>query len=208
MHPRSKYRGAFWVFLIIAVLYAYAVYNSFFATELGYVYDPTTDRLFELKLALNMSTCEKWTPLTPFKHCFLGKVGRIEYQGTLEEIEANRKLARENPKAWTESQNSKIEALLNSNGVKEPVVSWDIDYYWRRAIPISELLPKRMFPLIDSTADQSTDLIAVDVVVVSRTSFDKPADIEVVRNAVLIRGRAARRFATWMEVWELDELPR
>ncbi len=208
MHPRSKYRGALWVFFIIAVLYAYAVYNSFFATELGYVYDPTTDRLFELKLALNMSTCDKWTPLTPFKHCFLDKVGRVEYQGTLEEIEANRKLVRENPRAWLETQNSKVEALLNGVGAKEPVAYWDIAYYWNPAIRVSELLPKRMLPLIDSTAAQSTDLIAVDVVVVRRALFAKPVDIEFVRNAVLIRGRAARRFATWMGVWELDELPR
>lgn len=207
MQPRSKWRGALWTFPIIVVLYAYSVYNSFFATELGYVYDPTTDRLFELNLTLNVSTCDKWTPLTPFKHCFLGKVGHVEYQGTLETIEANHKLARENPKAWIESQNSKIEALLDGNAAKEPVASWDIDYYWRQAVPVSELLPKRLSPLIDSTTDQNTDLIAVDVVIARRTSFDKPADIEVVRSAVLIRGRAARRFATWMGVWELDELP-
>jgi hypothetical protein len=45
-------------------------------------------------------------------------VGHVEYQGTLETIEANRKLARENPKAWIESQNNKIEALLDGNAAK------------------------------------------------------------------------------------------
>jgi hypothetical protein len=60
MQPRSKWRGALWIFSIIAVLYAYSVYNAFFATELGYVYDSTTDRLFELNLTLNISTCDKW----------------------------------------------------------------------------------------------------------------------------------------------------
>jgi hypothetical protein len=94
----------------------------------------------------------------------------VEYQGTLETIEANRKLARENPKAWIESQNNKIEALLDGNAAKEPVASWHIDYYWRQAVPVSELLPKRLSPLIDSTTDQNTDLIAVDVVIARRTS--------------------------------------
>ena len=64
MQPRSKWRGALWIFSIIAVLYAYSVSNAFFATELGYVYDPTTDRLFELNLTLNISTCDKWTELS------------------------------------------------------------------------------------------------------------------------------------------------
>ena len=207
MQPRSKWRGALWVFPIIPILYAYAVYNSFFATELGYVYDPTTDRLFELTIALNMSTCDKWTPLTPLKHCIFGEVSHVEYQGTLQIIEANRKLALENPKAWIESQNNKVQALLNGKASKDPDRSWDIDYYWRQAVSLSELLPKRLSPLMDSTTDQNTDLIAVDVIISHRTSFDKPADIEVVRSAVLMRGRAARRFATWLGVWELTELP-
>ena len=60
---------------VVAVVYLYSVYNSFFTTELGYVYDPATDRLFELHLTPSIKTCDKWTPLTPFKSCFLGEVG-------------------------------------------------------------------------------------------------------------------------------------
>lgn len=205
MQTTSKWRGALWIAAIITVLYAIQVYNSFFATELGYVYDPATDRLFELHLTPSISTCDKWTPLIPFKHCFLGKVGNVEYQGTLEAIAANSKLARENPKAWMEDQNKKIDALLSGKSTKE-FEFWNIDYHWTKAVPVSELLPKRLSPLKDSTTDQSPDVITVDAVIARRTSFDKPADIEVVRNAVLIRGIAARRFE-WMGVGDLDDLP-
>lgn len=207
MHAMSRKSGILWIFFIIAVLYTHAVYSSFFATELGYVYDPATDRLFELTLGINMSVCDKWTPLTPFKYCFRGEVSHVEYLGTLQAIEANRKLAREDPKAWMESQNSKVEALLNNNADKDPVIYWGIDYYWRQAVPLVELLPKRLSSLVGSTTDQSTDLIAVDVVIARLTSLGKQPDIEVVRSAVLLRGRAARRFATWMGAWELNELP-
>lgn len=206
MQTTSKWRGALWIAAVITVLYAYSVYNSFFAKQLGYIYDPVTDRLFELDLTPNINTCDKWTPLIPFKHCFFGGVSRVEYQGTLEAIEADRKLARENPKVWMENQNKKIDALLSGKPAKE-LISWNINYYWTQAVPVSELLPKRLSQLKDRTTDQSPEVIAVDVVMARRTSFAKPVDIEVVRNAVLIRNMAAMRFSTWMRVLELDELP-
>lgn len=206
MQTTSKWRGALWIAAIITVLYAYSVYNSFFSKQLGYVYDPATDRLFQLDLTPSINTCDKWSSLIPFKHCFLGNVGHVEYRGTLESIEADHKLVRENFKAFLENQNNKIGALLSGKPPKE-LASWNMNYYWTQAVPVSELLPKRLSTLKDSTTDQDPDLIAVDVVIARRTSFAKPADIEVVRSAVLIRGIAAMRLSTWEKLLELDELP-
>lgn len=59
----------------------------------------------------------------------------------------------------------------------------------------------------NSTNDQTPDVIAVDVVIARMTFNATPAEIEIVRNAVLIQGVAARRLSTWMGVLELDELP-
>lgn len=210
----SRWRRALWLLAIIPALYAYSVYSSFFATELGYVYDPATDRLFELHLTPSINTCDKWTPLTPFKYCFRGEVGNVEYQGTLEAIEANRKLGRENLKAVVENLMKKSDALLSGTAAKERLSSWksdyygaQINYYWTPAVPVSELLPRRLSALKDSITGESRDVIAVDVVIARRTSYDMPAQFDVVRKAVLIRGIAARRFVTWMHEWKLDELP-
>jgi hypothetical protein len=45
-------------------------------------------------------------------------------------------------------------------------------------------------------------------VVIARMAYDAmSAEIGIVRDAVLIRGTAARRLSTWMGVLELDDLP-
>lgn len=204
-----------WLLAIITALYAYSVYSSFFATELAYVYDPATDQVFELHLTPTISTCDKWTPLIPFKNCFRGEVSSVEYQGTLEAIEAHRKLGREDPKATAEKLIKEADSLLSNTFAEEHRSSLKyyyhgagIIYYWTPAVPVSELLPRRLSALADSTTGESREVIAVDLVIARRTSFKLPAEFDVARNTVLIRGRAARRFATWVNIWELDELPK
>lgn len=206
MQIMRRWRGTLWIAAILTVLYAHSVYISFFARQLGYVYDPGTDRLFEINLTPSISTCDKWTPLIPFKRCFLGEVDDVEYRGKLQELEADRNLMKENPKAWLENQDRKIDMLLSGSSAQKSEFL-NIDYFRTRAIPVSKLLPERLSPLKDSTTDQSPDVITTDVVIAHITFNGKPVEIEVVRNAVLIRGRAARRFSTWMGILELEELP-
>ncbi|QPD02618.1 MAG: hypothetical protein Nkreftii_000392 [Candidatus Nitrospira kreftii] len=202
----KKRKWTLWIATTIVVLYAYSVYISFFSQQLGYVYDPGTDRLFQVSLTPNISTCDKWTPLIPFHRCYLGEVGNVVYRGTLRSIEAKRNLMKENPKEWLDNQNEKIDELLSGHSTKE-LEFWNIEYFRTPVVPVAELLPKRLSVLENSTTDQNPDVIAADVVI-ARMMFNAiPAEIEVVRNAVLIRGMAARRLLTWMEVLELDELP-
>lgn len=119
LEATKKRKWTFWIATSIMVLYVYSVYISFFAQQLGYFYDPGTDRLFQVSLTPSISTCDKWTPLIPFQRCFLGEVGNVVDRGTLQAIEAGRNLMRENPKEWLENQNKRIDELLSGHSAKE-----------------------------------------------------------------------------------------
>jgi len=190
----SSLRGAIWVAAFIAALYAVSVYNSFFDTRVGYIYDPATDRLFQVELTRSINNCDKWTPLTPFKNCFFGDVARVEYQGKLKAIEERYSLMKQNPKAWLENQQKEIDALLAGNSRTE-FASWNITYHRTKHTPVSELLPKILYSLKDSATDQIPDVVAIDAVIARDSLKADPVEIEVVRKALLIRGRAASKIA-------------
>jgi len=183
-----------WIAAFIAAMYAVSVYNSFFDKRVGYVYDPATDRLFQIELTPSINKCDKWTPVTPFKNCFFGEVGRVEYQGKLKAIEERYNLMKQNPKAWLENQKEEIDALLAGTSGNE-FAFWNITYYRTKQAPVSELLPKILHSLKDSTTDQLPDVVAIDAVIARDTSKADPVEIEVVRKALLIRGRAASKIA-------------
>jgi len=187
-------RGAIWIAAFIAALYAVSVYNSFFDTRVGYIYDPATDRLFQVELTRSINRCDKWTPLTPFKNCFFGDIGRVEYQGKLKAIEERYSLMKQNPKAWLENKQKEIDALLAGTSGTE-FAFWNITYYRTMQAPVSELLPKILHSLKDSTTDQTPDLVAIDAVIARDGVKADPVEIEVVRKALLIRGRAASKIA-------------
>lgn len=192
---KSNLRGALWIAAFIAVLYTVSVYNSFFEKRVGYIYDPATDRLFHIELTPSINSCDKWTLLTLFKNCFFGDVGRVEYQGKLKAIEERYNLMKQNPKVWLENQQKEIDALLAGTSGKE-FAYWNIAYYRTKQIPVSELLPKILYSLKDSITDQLPDVVAVDAVIARETLKD-PVEIEVVRKAVLIHGRAAGKISMW-----------
>ena len=187
-------RGAIWITAFIAALYAASVYNSFFDTRVGYIYDPATDRLFRVELTRSINTCDKWTPLTPFKNCFFGDIGRVEYQGKLKAVEQRYSLMKQNPKAWLENQKKEIDALLAGTSGNE-FAFWNITYYRTKQASVAELLPKILYPLKDSTTDQNPDVVAIDAVITRDSLKADPVEIEVVRKALLIRGRAASKIA-------------
>jgi hypothetical protein len=190
----SSLRGAIWVAAFIAALYAVSVYNSFFDTRVGYIYDPATDRLFQIELTRSINKCDKWTPLTPFKNCFFGDVGRVEYQGKLKAVEERYNLMKQNPKAWLENQQKEIDALLAGNSRTE-FASWNITYHRTKQAPVSELLPRILYSLKDSATDQTADVVAIDAVIARDSLKADSVEIEVVRKALLIRGRAASKIA-------------
>ena len=83
----------------------------------------------------------------------------------------------ENPKAAKEQLMKMGEGRSSRNSY----FGAQINYYWTPAVPLSELLPKRLSALADSKTAESRDAIAVDVVIARRAKFDEPAELEIVR---------------------------
>ncbi|SRR6266571_3914034 len=191
-----KWSGIGWIAAFVGVLYAISVYNSVFAKRPAYIYDPATDRLFELVLMQSFSSCDKWVLAIPFRHCFFGEVANVDYRGKFHdkvtEIEADRNLMQKDSKAWLQKRQQEINTLLTSTP-KDDFEFWDIVYHRADGVHASDLLPPKLSEFADMKTDALPDAFPVDIVLVRSRLKNKAAEIEIVRNAVLIRGKAAYR---------------
>ena len=191
--PRKSRAGVLWLALFVAVVYAASVYNSFFSTRLAFLYDPASDRLFELELMLSLSSCNKWTPLIPFQECLFGEVVSVQYRGKfsekLKEVESDRVLMKTDSEAWLQKQKRKVQKLL-AEGVAD-LELWDLTYHTTNAVRFQDRLPQRLSSLADLKTGDLPDVFPVDVVLGRSTLKVRRQEFEIVRNAVFFRGRAA-----------------
>jgi hypothetical protein len=200
MASAKRWSGAGWFLAFVAGLYSVSVYNSFFERRPAYIYEPSRDRLFELKLAPSIVQCDKWTPLIPFKSCFFGDVAEVDYRGKLHEklhrLEVDRKLFEKDSKAWLQKQEEELQEDLQRllSGVsKGEMEFFDISYFARRSVQVRTLIPQELAVLHEFADSNSDDVFTVDIVITRRKLSDDVTDIEVVKDAVFIRGRAAQK---------------
>lgn len=198
MASANRWAGLGWVLAFLAGLYLISVYNSFFEQTLAFVYEPGSDRLFELQLSPNFSHCDKWTPLVPFNSCFFGEVASVEFRGKLHEVlrkrEADDLLLRENPKAWSKEHEAEINRMVAGLGGEEEF--FNISYFARHLTQVPSIIPKGLAVLHEFVEKKSNDVFAADIVISRSTLQVDSTEFEIVRNALFIRGRAAQKVSS------------
>jgi hypothetical protein len=190
------------VLLIIGFLYGKIVYDSFFESQAGYIYDPETDRIFSVELKPSIDHSEKWTPLIPFKSFYFGEIGLTEYLGKLtpliKEIEAEQKLIKEDPLVFVEKTRKEFEALI-ADYESGNLDLWDIKYFPKWDLNPKGLLPSQLINLKEFIRNEPPDIFVADVIVAHwrlKAMKEKPAaETELIRKVLFIRGKAAYQLA-------------
>lgn len=182
--------------LFLLGVYLWGSYSSIFVRQVGYIYHPGTDRIYKLDMAPSLSRFKQWEPFIPFHSLNYGEPKGGEYLGKLQtvlsEIEAERRLMREDSNAWIEKQNKEAKSYMKEVNAGDFEL-WDIDFYWRRDIEPKELLPKSIPGLAEYLDDKPAGLSVVDAVVSKWTLKGKRPELEILEGALLTRGRAAHK---------------
>lgn len=185
----------------ILLLYAVSVYNAFFEVSHAYVYHPLTDRVYFVVLKPTLSPVDYWGPLIPLKSPKFGDVDYVEYVGQLQvrlkEIEEDQKLSREHPQAWSKSQDLKMEQMLSESGDDEIL---DLQYYglWDTTKNVYDFLPKPFAAERKYSDIKPPNVFFADIVVIKHGPKRQP-EVEVLREAIFIRGGAAYEFAALLD---------
>jgi hypothetical protein len=183
---------------LIATLYLFRVYNSFFEEQLAYVYESVGDRMYELRLGPHLATCEWWLPLVPFKHCSYSQVNLVEYKGILRErirtlAEEQELIRKGNTGEWLKRKQAQIDRLTAEIQSGE-WRNYDLAYFRSNAAtPIQ--LPQELAMLQEFTRKNSEDVFLADIVISSSSLRGDATTSELIRNAIFVRGRAAHKVA-------------
>lgn len=190
--PLTKF-GA--IAALLSALYSVQVYKSFFESKFGYVYEPASDRLFQLKLVPEFNGCDWWIPLIPFTNCFFGKVSDAQYVGKVQEqlqrLEVNRRLFATDSKLAIQEILREVEASTS-----EDIVNLEISYFATRLPVAPGQIPESLRVLREFTERKSEDVFLADIVV-SRSALAqsplkyRPVTVEILRGALFVRGAAA-----------------
>lgn len=198
MIDKESKRVAIYFILVIMLLYAWRVYDSFFDSSPGYAYHPGSDRIFALQLKPTISIYDKWAPLIPFKSLQHNRIGSAKYLGELsllvQEYEADRELMLHDFEAWKNKNKKKLDETL-ARIKRYEHDSWFVSSHHRYDLPVADLLPPSLSHLTAFTHKMPPEVFASDIVVARRTlgtdfTFE-PAVIEILRESIIIRGHAA-----------------
>jgi len=180
--------------IFVLILYCWSSYNSIFDRRVAYIYHPSSDRIFKIEQAPSLYRYKKWEPFIPFHSLFYGGIDGAHYIGALKnvlaEVQADRRLIKENPEAWGKKQRFKMETLIQE-AKDGDIEFWDIKYFVRLDIAPETLLPDSMSDLRKYSKDRPSNLLSVDAIVSRWTMTGKRPVLELLEGALLIQGRAA-----------------
>jgi hypothetical protein len=189
----------FYLILIIAGFYLLLtlsrVNTVIFDTRMGYVYHPTTDRLYEVEIKPSVSG---WGEIfNPFSEILYFDIRYAELLGNLQalvaEHEVNARLVREDPNAWRNKRHIKLDAELKNSSEKTKrwletgFESLDINFYHRNDLKESDLLPDVLAGLRKYVRGDRPVILAGDAVIVVWRE-NRQAEVELLNGAIFIRG--------------------
>lgn len=185
-------------------------YSELTREEIAYVYHPETDNVYFVVLGAAPDRLFKKNLLMPF-HSLSREVKIAEEQGSMSDLLCNKvaleaRLSLNEADARSESAVAGLTrwAQASRDSVLRFGYRWDFpDLAWvpRGDLEARELLPLELMVIlpIESAAWFWDDLFAVDAVVVKeqfrdaqRSSQSSPNEVDVLEQAVMIRGEAAR----------------
>jgi len=162
------------ILLVAWALYAWSLYSSFYEIRTGYFYDPSSDRIWRVNLKPTIDPSEKFLKLIPFRSFYFGDIGAASCLGQLHTLLEDAQKGRRHTRDEIESE---------------------IEYYLPlREMAVSELLPDKLSQLNRFAVGDTPEVFACDIVVATYSPEKlSPIGLELIRNAIFIRGNAARK---------------
>lgn len=179
------------VFLTFLVLYIYKSYSVLFERDYGFIYHPTTGQVYELELAPTLSGISNWDLLSPSKKIHFSQIVYAEAVGNIESLK------RDNDKFPSLDRNNQLDEISSkiynkiSNFDVENLTFLEIDYYPRKDISESSLIPSYLNELKKHTGKIPADILVVDAVINKWDTKDEKNNITILEQALFIKGRAA-----------------
>ena len=190
---RNRLVTATAVLAALLIVYAWNSYSDVFSRRLGFVYHPESDRIFRVDFAPTLHRDDKWTPFIPFQSLFFGEIERAEYLGLLVpllgEIRADRELLEQDIDRWLKKNRFELENMI-SELQSDDLEFWDIEYFARHDVDANILLPQVLLRLREFTTGERPDVFPADIVVSRWRPIVPSTEIEILRHALIIRGRA------------------
>jgi len=191
------------IVVAVAFVYLFATLmraeRLFFDKQVGYVYHSGTDELFEVLIRPSvLDRSELWNPFARDVYHEIENVEPLgQFATILADLEADRRLRREDFEAWLEKSRSQLKESLaeTDRQLSEGFEFTDLLFY-----PRSELLPERLLPrelqaLAAYASGDIPGLMTGDAVVV-RWRKEAPVEERALNGAVFIRDRDAARQIT------------
>ena len=178
-------------FLIFLILYTYKSYNVLFERDYGFIYHPKTGQVYELELAPRLNEISNWDLLSRSKKIHFSQIVYGESVGTIESIK------RDNDKFLGLNRNDQIDEITNK--IYNKISSFDvnnltyleIDYYPRKDISESALIPSYLKELKKHTGKIPADILVIDAVINKWDPKTEKNNITILERALFIKGRAA-----------------
>ncbi|QOC22575.1 hypothetical protein IC757_16475 [Wenzhouxiangella sp. AB-CW3] len=183
----------------ITFLYVLHSYRATLNTEIGFLYHPDTNRIYEVELSAWVGHETLARRLMPWSKAHYGVTGIGDYLGPLNEIleliEKDKSLKQTDQGQWVERRGQSANEWLEkvaTQGLSVWEFSYtDIAYLIRTDIDRSDELINLLPGIEKYDFDPSEYMLTVDAFVANRSSESNSHDIETLSQALLIRGRSA-----------------
>jgi hypothetical protein len=203
-----KFKAIFIICLVISIITFLVKFNSIFDENKGFLYDPASDRIYDVTSKQYYVDGDGWSFFIPFLSFFFGYrefVVRADFLGQAnylqEQVIADRELLLKDKEAFDKRQHAMFDEMISDLKKSE---FYNISYYPHSRVHPLKILPKHLNYLKEYTEDKFfdyPDIISVDAVVTKyyiRPEFLRKEgaegvediSIELIKNALLIRSKA------------------
>ena len=193
------------VALAVGVIYGLWVYSSILGERHGYVYDPKTDRIFEVTVGQDDPVSKK-DELNPFKKTTYHRIKDVRYLGDMRELLRRAEEEKKLDAIEWEKQFEKYMAEWNDS--LKSGSSWDMVEYRRDDLSVGELLPGEMRTVRDIIMKGKGEGEACEIVATHYYDWEfrdmlrdetstpsgeerSPLKVEVIEKGVFIVGESA-----------------
>lgn len=176
-------------------IYAWSSYKSVFESRSGFIYDPATDGLYEIRLRFTPHERAIWKPLVPFNSLRYIDPDFALFRGNayklLANYQADQKLFETDPewafKTWSNEYALSLEQDLGSYLESNPL--WDVNWVFDRDNAKRSSLPPALTEWVSHETMKYSRIDVVDVLLVKFVENNDNLPITRSMNeALLLRG--------------------
>ena len=186
--------------LLVTVLgYVLHSYQAALNTEIGFIYHPETEQIYEVELTAWVGHETLLRRLSPFSKTHYGVTGVGEHLGTFPDIielsEKDRFLRESDIQTWTSNRlHSSLAALNEFNRQDIGLFDWsylDIAYVVRTDVDRTDDFLKLLPNINGYVQDSSKYLLTIDAFLARQRNANSKHEVEILTESILARGPVA-----------------